>query len=66
MLGLAGAIRRLRRMTPDIAQQRGVLAQGQCQRDGNDSCSKHVVLGADKRKSCASTSKRRSKEILEI
>ena len=54
MLVLAGASRRLRRMTPDIAQQRGVLAYRQCQHDGNDSCSKHVVLVTDKRKSCAS------------
>ena len=44
MLGLAGTTRRLRRMTPDAAQQRGVLAYRQCQHDGNDSCSKHVML----------------------
>jgi hypothetical protein len=44
MLVLADARRRLRRMTPDAAHQRGVLAHRQCQDDGNDSCSKHVVL----------------------
>jgi hypothetical protein len=54
MLVLAGASPRFRRMTPDTAQQRGALAYRQCQRDGNDSCSKHVVLATDKGKSCAS------------
>jgi hypothetical protein len=64
MLGLAGATRRLRRMTPDAAQQRNILAHCQCQHDGNDSCSKHGVLTTDEGKSCASKSKGRSKEIL--
>jgi hypothetical protein len=54
MLVLAGASRRFGRMTPDTAQQRGALAYRQCQRDGNDSCSKHVVLARDEGKSCAS------------
>jgi hypothetical protein len=51
-------------MTPDAAQQRGVLACRYCQHDKNDSCSKHVVLATGKGKSCASASKGRSKEIL--
>ena len=42
MLVLAGVSPRFRRMTPDTAQQRGALAHGQCQHDGNDSCTKHV------------------------
>ena len=53
MLGLAGATRRLWRMTPDAAQQRGVWAYRQCQHDGHDNCSKHVVLVTDRGKSCA-------------
>jgi len=40
-LVLAGAVRSLRRMTPDAAQQRGVLSYGQCQHDRNESCSEH-------------------------
>ena len=63
MLVLADASRRLRLMTAGAAQQRGVLAYGQCQHDGNDSCSKHVVLAIDDGKSRASTSKGRSQDI---
>ena len=64
MLVLAGATSPPRRMTPDPAQQRGVLPYRQRQHDGKESCSKHVVLATDEGKSCASTSKGRSQEIL--
>ena len=63
MLVLAGVSPRFRRMTPDAAQQRGVLAYRQGQHDGNDNCSKHVVLATDKGKSCASLNETRRHEI---
>ena len=41
-------------VTPDLAQQAGVLPNRQRQHDRKESCSKHVMLATQKSKSCAS------------
>jgi hypothetical protein len=40
-------------VTPDFAQQAGVLAYRQRQHDRKESCSKHVMLASLEGKSCA-------------
>ena len=41
-------------LTPDLAQQAGVLPNCQRQHDRKESCSKHVILATPKGKTCAS------------
>ena len=45
-------------VTPDLAQQAGVLPNCQRQHDRKESCSKHVMLAISKGKSCASRTRR--------
>jgi hypothetical protein len=50
-------------VTPDLAQQAGVLPCCQRQYDRKESCSKHVMLAVRERKSCASEKERGSQTI---
>jgi hypothetical protein len=60
----ASSHRRLVRVTPDLAQQGGVLPDCQCQHDRKDDCSIHVMLATSKGKSCSNPSNDRRWEIL--
>ena len=51
-------------VTPDLAQQAGVLPNCQRQHDRKESCSKHVMLATPKGKSCASLEETRRHKIL--
>jgi hypothetical protein len=50
-------------VTPDLAQQAGVLPCCQRQHDRKESCSKHVMLAVREGKSCASEKERGSQTI---
>ena len=51
-------------VTPDLAQQAGVLPYCQRQHDRKESCSKHVMLAIPKGKCCASQKERESQKTL--
>jgi copper chaperone CopZ len=51
-------------VTPDLAQQAGVLPYCQRQHDRKEGCSKHLMLAIPKGKSCASQKGRGSHKIL--
>jgi hypothetical protein len=51
-------------VTPDLAQQAGVLPYCQRQHDRKERCSKHVMLAIRKGKSCASQKGLGSQKIL--